>query len=160
MRLDHIAFRVTSKTKALETLSTLLGYGDEQPFEIVFDDGSKVECFALSRRGDRLAPEMFVSEGEEDSIVGQWVEERGGLGGVHHFAYTTDNLTETHREWKERGVEFTTEEIIECPDDNLRQVFTRPFPELGNLIIELIERGDKGFCGDSVKLLMESTQEQ
>ena len=31
---------------------------------------------------------------------------------------------------------------------------------LGGIIIELIERGDKGFCQNSVKNLMESTQNE
>ena len=47
MRLDHIAFRVNSKDRAKNLLSQLLGYTIKQPFEIFFEDGSAVECFAL-----------------------------------------------------------------------------------------------------------------
>ena len=47
MRLDHIAFRVNSKDGAKNLLSKLLGYTIKQPFEIFFEDGTAVECFAL-----------------------------------------------------------------------------------------------------------------
>jgi hypothetical protein len=52
-----------------------------------------------------------------------------------------------------------TDDIIDCPEDNLRQIFTKPLDYLGGVIIELIQRGSKGFCENSVKNLMESTKE-
>ena len=39
----------------------------------------------------------------------------------------------------------------------MKQIFTRPQTLLGGIIIELIDRGEKGFCQNSVKDLMEST---
>ena len=60
--------------------------------------------------------------------------------------------------WKRHGVEFLTDHIIKCPDDDMRQIFTKPIDYLGGVIIELIERGDKGFCQNNVKNLMESTE--
>ena len=60
-------------------------------------------------------------------------------------------------EFRSLGVKFLSDEIIDCPEDNLRQIFTEPQTLLGGIIIELIERGDKGFCKGSVKNLMEST---
>ena len=59
----------------------------------------------------------------------------------------------------EAGVEFLTDDVIDCPEDNLRQIFTKPLKNLGEIIIELIERGDKGFCQNSVKHLMESSKD-
>ena len=47
MRLDHIAFRITDKTAALSLLHNLLGYNEESPFEIVFEDGTKVACMTM-----------------------------------------------------------------------------------------------------------------
>jgi 4-hydroxyphenylpyruvate dioxygenase-like putative hemolysin len=90
--------------------------------------------------------------------VGKWVEERGD-GGIHHMAYKVKDMEETVASWREKGVEFLTEDIIDCPEDNLRQIFTKPLEALGGVIIELIERGDKGFCRNSVKHLMKSTKE-
>lgn len=176
VRLDHVAFRVVDKDAALFLLKTLLGYEEAEPFEIVFEDGTKVECMALipqERVGNieipfvagyatakyHAPPEVFVSEGQGNSIVDDWVAERNmGLGGVHHLAYQVDNIDEVVNQWKEH-LEFSSD-IIDCPDDNLRQIFTKPIKQLGGLIIELIERGDKGFCGNSVKKLMEATKEE
>ena len=172
MRLDHIAYRVSDRRKAAEFLSDIFAYKIGTEFDIVFDDGSKAECIAMIPKekmdnvpsieagGHRhVAPEIFVSDGDENSIVGGWVAERGGVGGVHHFAYQVFGIDRVVKQWREIGVEFLSEEVIDCPEDELRQIFTKPLPHLGGVIIELIERGKKGFCQNSVKHLMESTKE-
>jgi len=172
MRLDHIAYRVTDRQKAASFLSAILQYKIGTEFDIVFDDGSKADCIAMTPKekmdnvptieagGHRhVAPEVFISDGDENSIVGQWVADRGGVGGVHHFAYQVFGIDRVVKDWQDNGVEFLTEEIIDCPEDDLRQIFTKPLPHLGGVIIELIERGQKGFCQNSVKNLMESTKE-
>ena len=76
------------------------------------------------------------------------------------MAYQVEDIDSVFNEWKDDGVEFLSENIIDCPDDNLRQIFTKPLELMGGVIIELITRGDKGFCEHSVKELMESTQEK
>ena len=105
-------------------------------------------------------PEIFVSDGPKGSIVGDWVEERGGIGGVHHIAYQVEDVLATMQEWKEKGyAEFYSEEPLVCEETNLVQVFSRP-SELTGIIYELIKRGkdNKGFCEVNVKGLMESTK--
>ena len=69
------------------------------------------------------------------------------------MAYQVLRIEDKVKEWKDKGVEFLTENVINCPDDNMKQIFTKPLPELGNIIIELIERGDKGFCQISEETL-------
>ena len=102
-------------------------------------------------------PEIFVSDGLEGSIVGDWVKERGGVGGIHHVAYQVSNVKEEMKCWKDKGyAEFLSEEPMECP--GLKQVFTKP-SELTGVIYELIERNGDGFCEANVKRLMESTKE-
>ena len=104
-------------------------------------------------------PEIFVSDGSDGSIVGDWVAERDGVGGVHHMAYQVEDVAATMKEWKENGyAEFYSEEPITCKDPNLVQVFTKP-SELTGVIYEFINREGAGFCKDSVKQLMESTKE-
>lgn len=104
-----------------------------------------------------LAPEIFISDGETNSIVGKWVEERGGIGGIHHLAYQVSNVEETMKEWKDKGyAEFTTEEPLKC--EGVTQVFTKP-SSLTGVIYEFIERSEQGFCKDNVKDLMESTSD-
>ena len=103
-----------------------------------------------------MAPEIFVSDGTPDSIVGKWVAKRDGVGGIHHLAYQVDSVEATMALWKEKGyAEFTSEKPMTCP--GLTQVFTKP-SELTGVIYEFIEREGKGFCQDNVKDLMLSTE--
>jgi catechol 2,3-dioxygenase-like lactoylglutathione lyase family enzyme len=102
-------------------------------------------------------PEIFVSDGPEGSIVGDWVSERGGIGGIHHIAYQVEDVSATMREWKTMGyAEFLSTKPLTCT--GLVQVFTKP-SELTGVIYELIERQGDGFCESNVKDLMTSTKE-
>ena len=172
MRIDHIAYRVSDRRKTVSFFVEALGYKVAEEFEINFDDGSSAQCFALSppeanylsnhvkTYGNyHLAPEIFVSDGTSDSVVGKWVEERGGIGGIHHIAYCVDSVSDTMEEWRDKGyAEFTTEEPMACP--GLTQCFTKP-SNLTGVIYEFIERdaNAKGFCKDNVKDLMNSTKD-
>ncbi len=103
-----------------------------------------------------MAPEIFVSDGSHDSVVGKWVAERNGVGGIHHVAYMVDSVKDKMAEWKEKGfAEFTTDEPMKCP--GLTQVFTKP-SELTGVIYEFIEREGHGFCKENVRALMTSTK--
>ena len=103
-------------------------------------------------------PEIFISDGKIGSIVGDWVAERGGVGGIHHIAYQVEDVEALMNLWKENGyAEFYSEKPITCKDPNLTQVFTKP-SELTGVIYEFINRESVGFCKDSVKSLMESTR--
>ena len=164
MKLDHIALRVADRHKAVNFFQSMLNYEVGAEFDIDFDDGSKAECYALIppllpivlvREG----PEIFISDGTPGSIVGDWGEARGGVGGVHHIAYKVKDIDSIVNDWRSKGtVEFLTDDIIDCPDDDLRQIFTKPLDYMGGIIIELIERGSKGFCQNSVRDLMNSTK--
>ena len=70
--------------------------------------------------------------------MGDWVNERGGIGGIHHMAYQVEDVRAVMDEWKGKGyAEFYTEEPIVCEDPNLTQVFTKP-SELTGVILSLI----------------------
>ena len=91
-------------------------------------------------------------------MVARWVEDRGGVGGVHHIAYFVDDVAAKMREWRRHKVAtFTTNEPVVGP--GLIQAFTRPHPLTG-MIYELIYRdeGVIGFNAENVKRLMESTR--
>ena len=184
MRLDHIAYRVKDRYKTFDFLKKAFGYELGTSFEIKFDDGSHADCLALIppevRHSDtklwtyfslqaaapapikseyHAPPEIFVSDGGAGSIVGDWVAERGGVGGIHHIAYQVENVEVVMNEWKEKGyAEFYTEEPITCKDPDLTQIFTKP-SELTGVIYEFITREGVGFCKDSVKKLMQSSTE-
>ena len=171
MRIDHIAYRVADRHNAVEFFKNALGYTVADEFEIKFDDGSSAKCFALEPPESNnliskvktygnyhLSPEIFVSDGSEGSVVYNWVQERGGVGGIHHIAYEVESVKATMTEWQQRGyAEFTTQDPLECP--GLIQCFTKPSLITG-IIYEFIERdvNSKGFCKDNVKDLMESTE--
>ena len=162
-KLDHIAYRVKDRQEASKFFQDRLGYTVGAEFDISFDNGSTAKCEALVGAVLEVAmihegPEIFISDGSPGSVVGDWVAARNGTGGIHHIAYRVKNIDEIFSEWKSRGIEFLTEDVIDCPEDKLRQIFTKPLTNLGGVIIELIERGEKGFCQNSVKRLMESTK--
>ena len=175
MRIDHIAYRVANRDLAAEFLINAFGYKIEDDFSINFDDGTSAICYALTSSDVKDSsnvvnsmciynddvyyppPQIFVSEGTEGSIVKEWVTKRGGVGGVHHIAYQTDDVASAMRKWKDNGwAEFTTEEPI--VSDGLHQCFTKPHPITG-VIYEIISRTSKGFNVDNVKNLMESTKD-
>jgi catechol 2,3-dioxygenase-like lactoylglutathione lyase family enzyme len=186
MRLDHIAYRVRDRYKTYSFFHKAFGYNLGTSFEIKFGDGTHADCLALLPPGDRpidtgewdvlladrptepldeeaefhsyhAPPEIFVSDGGVGSIVGDWVAERGGVGGIHHIAYQVDDVAGTMKKWKEEGyAEFYSDEPISCENPRLIQVFTKP-SELTGVIYELIAREGDGFCQNSVRELMEST---
>ena len=152
-------------------------------FQIEFDDGSKADCLALTPPEARPSstdnwvrtlnlinpdnehketvtyhspPEIFVSDGLAGSIVGDWVEQRDGVGGIHHIAYQVADVKETMKYWEKQGyAEWLSEEPMTCP--GLTQVFSKP-SLLTGVIYELISREGDGFCETNVKSLMESTK--
>lgn len=181
MRLDHIAYRVSNRHKTVEFFKQAFDYKVQTEFDIKFGDGTTARCFALEPPEKPLneiarfqwvnwlhsptepsvayhmAPEIFVSDGDPDSIVGQWVARRDGIGGIHHLAYQVDSVEKMMAEWKEKGyAEFTSDKPLTCP--GLTQVFTKP-SELTGVIYEFIERGAQGFCKENVLNLMESTRD-
>ena len=179
MRLDHIAYRVEDRDATVEYIKKVFSYKHGADFEICFDDGSTAKCVALIPPEKmhksipfsmsfpavgpliteyHIPPEIFVSEGTKGSIVERWVKNTPlGKGGIHHLAYSVRSIEHRVKQFRDQGVEFLSEDIIECPEDDMRQIFTKPQLLLGGIIIELIERGSKGFCQSSVKKLMEST---
>lgn len=177
MRLDHIAYRVKDRKAAAQFLCSTLGYRIDEEFVIYFDSEQKefAQCYALipiERQGYKdipfttrheyshlqyhMAPDIFVSEGTPGSLVDKWVQERGGVGGIHHIAYAVDDVAATMKLWKNNGyATFTTDVPIES--DDLIQCFTEPHPIMG-VVYELIKRkAGRGFDAKNVKLLMEST---
>ena len=175
MRLDHIAYRVRDRNKAYKFFKSNLGYEKAidlpEGFEIEFEDGTTAKCLVLeppeSDTGSQARsvemmfsavfhspPEIFVSDGTDNSIVSDWVKENGP--GIHHVAYEVESVELKMKEWQKSGIEFASEEPLTCP--GLVQIFTKPHPETG-MIYELIQRTKHGFCKDNVKDLMRSTKE-
>lgn len=47
MRLDHIAYRVADRRKTVDFFMKAFNYSIQTEFDLDFDDGSKVKCYAL-----------------------------------------------------------------------------------------------------------------
>lgn len=180
MRIDHIAFRVANR-EAWAGVLKALGWKEQERFRIPLSDGSMADSIALVPQGTvdgwgsiltaesievadgrkqceyHLPAEIFVTDQHEPGLIDNWVDETGG--GIHHIAFEVEDVAAAMEEWKARGFEFTTDEPIICPEDDLEQVFTKPIKDGGGLIFEFIKRGSKGFCLDSIKRLMESTKD-
>ena len=180
MRLDHIAYRVKDRYKTADFFIEVFGYriAEDLPegFDIQFEDGTSAKCLVLLPpeqitgmipwvsevyhmgyiTKQHMAPEIFISDGSDGSVVKEWVEQRGGVGGIHHLAYQVDSVEKKIEEMKDMGYfEFTTEEPLKCP--GLTQIFTKPSSVTG-IIYEFITREKEGFCKDNVKDLMNSTK--
>lgn len=184
MRLDHIAYRVSDREKTAKFFKEAFGYIEVNRFPIIFDNGSTSQCIALEppeKVSDEmdwecchnqytitgvlditgyfhLAPEIFVSDGTPDSIVGKWVAARDGIGGVHHLAYQVDSPRKMAQEWLDSEWGEFSGDVLTCPEDDLEQVFSKPHPLTG-VIYEFIKRGKNGFCEANVQRLMESTKD-
>lgn len=174
MRIDHLAYRVKNRDKAIEFFVAAFGYKVQEEFEITLEDGSKarsvsmepsekinpdMEFITVNPMGAyHLAPEVFVSDGPSGSIIDNWVNTWGhGIGGVHHIAYQVEDVRAKMAEWIAKGWLFTTKDPLVCED--LTQVFSKPSPITG-IIYEFIERkGQRGFCKNNVAKLMSSTAE-
>ena len=188
MRLDHIAYRSADRNKTAQFFKDCFGYSIGIEFDLEFDDGSTTKCIAMTPPEERhqlpseweilladkdegeeadlnfipyhAPPEIFVSDGPKGSIVGDWVMERGGIGGIHHIAYHVDDVEATMKEWQSKGyAEFYSDEPLQCEETQLIQVFSKP-SELTGVVYELINRSQssQGFCEKNVKGLMESTR--
>lgn len=174
MRLDHIAYRVANRDETVKFLTDAFGYTFQAEFDIFFNDEKTdaARCIALEPPEKtakelpfalpgpagvtyHMAPEIFVSEGTPGSIVGNWVQARGGIGGIHHLAYEVPDVEAKRREWVANGWgDFTSDHAFKC--DDLTQIFTKPH-RLTGVIFEFIERKGYGFCSANVKELMKST---
>lgn len=180
MRLDHVAYRVKDRLKTAQFFIDAFGYRKQQEFELDFGGGKTASCIALEPpekltknlpwvaqvpitwvephlpQQYHLPPEIFVSDGNEGSIVGEWVRARDDIGGIHHMAYQVKSVEAIIKEWKDKGYAEFSSDAIKCP--GLVQVFTKP-SELTGVIYEFIERAEYGFCKENVKRLMLSTTE-
>jgi len=105
-------------------------------------------------------PVIVVSEGlSEDSIVEKYCQKYGSR--IHHLAYEVTNIEKVVTILKERGVIFTTDEIIGSEEEGIKQIFTKPL-DISNHIIEYVQRFgdfDGFFTPSNIGDLMMSTED-
>lgn len=152
--IDHIAFRVSDLEKAIKFYTEVMYFEITDRFFIDFEDKTKARCAALKAK-DGQGISIFLSEGEgEGGVVKEWVKQHGNA--LHHIAYAVDDIKAEVAEMKNKGIPFTTDEVLES--EELLQIFTKPAPETG-VIHEIIQRkGTKSFSTTNIKRLMASTK--
>jgi len=153
--IDHIAFRVTDLEKAVKFYTEVMDFEVTDRFFIDFDDNTQARCAALKAK-DGQGISVFISEGVgEGGVVKEWVKQHGNA--LHHIAYAVDDIKKEVADMKRKGIQFTTEEVLDS--EELTQIFTKPAPETG-IIHEIIQRkGSKSFSVNNVKRLMASTKD-
>lgn len=142
MKLDHLAFRVYD-IEDYFSLMTWCGYYKHQEFELFNDT---VRSLHLKGPG----PDIFVSEGEANSVVDTWVHKYGD--GLHHLAFEVADVQAVQ-------IPLAFGPVVKCPcPDPLIQVFSER-TDYG-FIIELIQKnGHDGFCEYNVQKLMEASRD-
>ena len=157
--IEDFALRVKDIHKAAEFYIKVLGYKIQSEFILEFGDAKIAQCISLENKNGHWIPqpEVFISDGTSGSIVDDWVNAHGGVGGIHHIAYLTHNVLETMKLWQEQGIKFSSEKPLTCKDGSLTQIFTVENPFTG-LVYELIERTGYGFCSENVLALMKSSK--
>ncbi|UCE14204.1 MAG: hypothetical protein JSV04_03255 [Candidatus Heimdallarchaeota archaeon] len=156
IRLDHIAYRVRQgeRMKLINELTNLIPYQEFKNFKVI-NANAITTCIQLR---DTL-PVVVISEGlSEDSIVDHYCQKYGSR--VHHLAYLVKNIRKVVRIQQQRGIKFTTDEIIGSEEEGILQIFTAP-TETTNHIIEYIQRFgdfDGFFTPSNIAELMKSTE--
>jgi methylmalonyl-CoA/ethylmalonyl-CoA epimerase len=153
--IDHIAFRVANLDKAVGFYTEVMEFEVTDRFFIDFDDGTQARCAALKAKDGR-GISVFLSEGVgKGGVVKEWVRQHGNA--LHHIAYAVDDIKKEVAEMKSKGVQFTTQDVLDS--EELTQIFTKPAPDTG-IIHEIIQRkGSKSFSVNNVKRLMASTRD-
>ena len=153
--IDHIAFRVADLEKAVKFYTEVMEFEVTDRFFIDFEDNTKARCAALKAK-DGQGISVFISEGVgEGGVVKEWVKQHGNA--LHHIAYAVDDIKAEVAEMRQKGIPFTTDEILES--EELLQIFTKPAQETG-VIHEVIQRkGTKSFSTTNIKRLMASTKD-
>jgi len=164
-------------------ITEALGYKKQEDFTVYFDDKNKDDpktiaiCAAFEPKSRQnvkslpwtmnfpiedktqeyvLAPEIFLSSPKIDepgNIIYDWCIRHGNA--LHHIAFSVPEgqLAAEQQRWLDNGwcEQFTTDKPISC-DNGLKQLFTPP-NKLFGVTFELLERKDRGFCGDNLKTI-------
>jgi 4-hydroxyphenylpyruvate dioxygenase-like putative hemolysin len=154
--LDHIAYRI--QRADVETVSRLLMTITPYRFDACYSvDGQQAETIVF-RLGEQK-PALVASYGwDETSVVQQYVHKYSGR--VHHLAWYSPKVRSLVQFQMDRGIPFTTEEMIGDEKNGILQIFTHPSP-YNHEITEYIERfrGYRGFFDPgNVAALMGSTK--
>ncbi|MFX0015236.1 MAG: VOC family protein [Promethearchaeota archaeon] len=156
LKLDHVAYRVKKgeRMRFIDELTNMVPYQEFKNFKVI-NANAITTCVQLHN----TLPVIVVSEGiTDDSVVERYCQKYGSR--VHHLAYLVKNIRRVVEVQKQRGVTFTTVDIIGSEREGILQIFTTP-TETTNHIIEYIQRFgdfDGFFTPSNISELMKSTE--
>ena len=139
-RLDHYTLIVRDVAASTRFHMDVLGFGWVREQKVNAGSAPEGEYDMLNHilhlPGDPSRVVVITEGLTEDSIFRQYLDAHGP--GVHHVAYTVDNLEGAFTALRDSGVAMTSERIVHDPLSGLRQVFLGR--EETGYFIELIER--------------------
>lgn len=116
IRLDHLAVTVSDMDRSLRFYCDLLGLERSAEHEL---EGPTISRMAGKERVRLKVVRLTCPQTPEIQIdLQQYIEPRSRvadcqLGDIHntHFCVEVDDLGQTYREWKAKGVEFVSEPV-------------------------------------------------
>lgn len=105
--INHIGIAVTSIDAQRDFYENTLGAKFEG-IEEVASQKVKVGFFLIGEAGHEVRLELLEPTAD-DSPIAKFIEKNGGRGGLHHVAYTVDNIARRLDDLKEAGVQLIHE---------------------------------------------------
>lgn len=128
-KIEHIGIAVKSMKKANDMYGRLLGYKHYKT-ETVESEGVSTSFFICGESKIEL-----LEATNPESPIAKFIEKKGE--GIHHIAFSVDNIREEVKRLKEQGFEILNEEPKEGAD-NKWVVFIHP-KSAGGVLIELCQ---------------------
>jgi methylmalonyl-CoA/ethylmalonyl-CoA epimerase len=98
--LNHIGIAVTNLDESIETFRKIFQFTNVHR-ESVADQKIEVASFAV---GNMLIELTFPTS--PDSPIAKFIEKNGGKGGIHHLAFTSDNVAEDLKRVENEGIQL------------------------------------------------------
>lgn len=129
--LDHVAIAVPDLEEAIRRFVDDLGLPLAGTEDVV---PAQTSTAFLPVPGTRIE---LIHPLEGQGPVATWLEKRGGLGGLHHLCFRTDDLEGDMARLRARGYRFTSEAPTPGAHGT-RVIFIHP-KSTGGVLIELAE---------------------
>lgn len=105
--VNHLGIAVTSLDQERAYYEDVLGARFEGVEEVA-DQKVKVAFYLVGPPGAEVRLELLEPT-SDDSPIAKFIEKNGGRGGMHHVAYTVENIEDRLAELKEQGVRLIDE---------------------------------------------------
>lgn len=105
--INHLGIAVSDLEQERDYYENVLGARFDG-IEEVADQKVKVAFYLVGPPGAEMRLELLEPT-SDDSPIAKFIEKNGGRGGMHHVAYTVENIEQRLAELKEKGVRLIDE---------------------------------------------------